>query len=118
MALMTGMAGLMLILGLGSDAFAQRDYYPYRDDPYRDGVYERRDYSRSHWRVQQAVAQAYRDILRREPDRSGLRQYTDAVVRRGWSIADVRRSLYRSDEYRHRSGRYYGYYDRRYPGHR
>ena len=50
-ALMTGMAGLMLSLGLGSDAFAQRDYYPYRDDPYRDGVYERSYYSRSHWRV-------------------------------------------------------------------
>ena len=52
------------------------------------------------------VAQAYRDILRREPDPSGLQQYTDAMVNRGWSMAQVRQSLLQSDEYAQRFGAY------------
>jgi hypothetical protein len=65
------------------------------------------------WRAEQMVRQAYRDILRREPDPSGLQEYTDAMMRRGWSYADVRRSLLNSPEYaqrfgaRSRSWRYY-----------
>lgn len=97
--ILAGITGLMLNTGLGADAFAQpvyrsRDRYVERD--YRSG---------RNWRAQQVVRQAYIDILRREPDRSGLRQYTDAIVHRGWSQADVRRSLLRSDEYRQNFGR-------------
>jgi hypothetical protein len=107
---MTGIAALMLNVGLGSDAFAQSDYR------YRDGFYQQRYQSRGYWRAEQAVAQAYRDILHREPDRRGLREYTDAIMRRGWSVADVRRSIRRSDEYRYqyRYGRGYDWQRPRY----
>jgi len=51
-------------------------------------------------RAERIVRQAYLDILNREPDRSGMRQYTDAMLNRGWSEADVRRSLRSSSEFR------------------
>lgn len=98
-AIATGVTGLLL--SASGDVFAQS--YRYRDN---DRTYTReyrgggRDY-----RAQQIVRDAYRDILRREPDRSGLRQYTDAMVRRGWSENDVRRALRQSDEYAERFGR-------------
>jgi hypothetical protein len=57
------------------------------------------------WEAQQVVRQAYLDVLRREPDPSGMRQYTNAILREGWSAADVRRSLATSDEYAERFGR-------------
>lgn len=100
-AILTGVAGLVLSAA-GGDAFAQ-GAYRYRD---RDVREYRREYRGGRdWRAQEIVRQAYRDILRREPDRSGLREYTDAIVRRGWSENDVRRSLRRSPEYAQRFGR-------------
>jgi hypothetical protein len=120
-AILTGVTGLMLTLGAGDAAFAQsqdryRDRYEdrygdqseYRDlDQYgsRDRSYSRQDRSGRAWRAEEIVRQAYRDILRREPDGSGLRQYTNAMLREGWSQADVRRSLQRSDEYAQKFGR-------------
>ena len=112
-AFLTGVTGLMLTAA-GSDAFAQD--YRYRDRDVREYRYDRYDRdSRGgrDWRARQIVSQAYRDILRREPDRSGLRQYTDAMVRRGWSENDVRRALRQSDEYRDKFGRSRGRYYRR-----
>lgn len=107
-AILTGLTGLMLSAGLGSDAFAQ----PYRY-PDRDSSYGREYRSRGYWQAQQVVREAYREILQREPDRSGLREYTDAIMRRGWSERDVRRSLLRSPEYAQRFGDN-RYRDRRY----
>jgi hypothetical protein len=117
-AIFTGVTGLMLNLGLGHAAFAQSDYRSndrYDDRQRYDDRYDDRDrYDRSdsrrgrsgrEWRAEEIVRQAYRDILRREPDRSGLRQYTNAMLRDGWSQADVRRSLQRSDEYAQKFGR-------------
>ena len=80
---MTGLTGLMLQMGLG-DAFAQPVYR------YRDGTVVRRYSSDTRWEAAQLVRQAYRDVLRREPDRSGLRQYTHAILNEGWSVMDVR----------------------------
>lgn len=97
-AVMTGLTGLMLQMGLG-DAFAQPVYR------YRDGTVVRRYSSDSRWEAAQLVRQAYLDVLRREPDRSGLRQYTNAILNEGWSLTDVRRSLANSDEYAQRFGR-------------
>ena len=64
------------------------------------------------WAVETGLAsewyelrQAYRDILRREPDASGMRQYVNAMLHEGWSEGDVRRSLANSREYRQRFGR-------------
>jgi hypothetical protein len=73
---------------------------------YREVPAPRRLYvTENRWEVRQIVRQAYREILRREPDASGLRQYTSAMLYEGWSEADVRRSLANSREYRERFGR-------------
>jgi hypothetical protein len=93
--------GLILNVGLGATA-ARAQYYPRTERP---GYYGQ---SSGWWQTQRIVRQAYLDILGREPDRSGLRQYTDAMMNRGWSEAEVRRSLRESYEYRQRAGRGYG----------
>jgi hypothetical protein len=105
-AILTGVTGLMLSAGLGTSVDAQPVYR------YRNNAMVGR-YANPQREARQMVRQAYRDVLRREPDASGLREYTDAMVNRGWSESDVRRSLQQSDEYaqrfgnsRYNSGRY------------
>ena len=89
-------SGLMLSLGLGGAVFAQHG-------PYRNWAMSRRAYGNER-QAEQMVRQAYRDVLRREPDASGLQQYTNNVLYQGWSEADVRRSLLNSTEYAERTG--------------
>jgi hypothetical protein len=96
-AILAFVAGLMLGIPLAGDASAQASYR------YREWAPEWR-YEGTYWRAQSIVRQAYRDVLLREPDAYGLRQYTDAILRRGWSELDVRRSLARSPEYARRFG--------------
>ncbi|AOS44040.1 hypothetical protein Verru16b_01101 [Lacunisphaera limnophila] len=48
------------------------------------------------------VRRAYLDVLGREVDPSGLRQFTSVVLRRGWTESDVRDELRRSAEYRNK----------------
>ena len=104
-------AGFILTAGQGV-AFAQSGgYYP---------VQSRRSVTSNQRQAERIVRQAYRDILRREPDASGLAQYTRSMMYDNWSEADVRRSLQTSDEYRQRgqiyeNSRYgsYGRYDNR-----
>lgn len=98
-AVMTGLTGLMISSGAGL-ASAQ---VIYREVPPARRYY---DASTNRWEARQVVAQAYRDILRREPDRSGLRQYVNSMLYEGWSESDVRRSLANSQEYREKFGRY------------
>lgn len=86
-------AGLILNVAFGS-AIARAQYPPSFEPR---GAYRQ---SSGAWQAERIVRQAYLDILRREPDRSGLRQYTDAMLNRGWSEEEVRRSLLESDEYR------------------
>jgi len=50
--------------------------------------------------VVRMVEAAYRDVLRREADLSGLSGYTRAVHNRGWSESRLRDELRRSDEFR------------------
>jgi hypothetical protein len=97
-AILTGVTGLMLNIGLGSAVNAQPAYR------YRNNAVQGRHAMNGQGQVRQMVRQAYRDILRREPDASGLRQYTDAILNRGWSDADLRRSLMESPEYAQRFG--------------
>jgi uncharacterized protein DUF4214 len=103
-AVLTGLTGLMLSAGMGSVASAQPVYR------YRDSVFARRYMSDEQWQAERVVRQAYRDVLRREPDPVGLRDYTNAMLRRGWSAADVRRALARSPEYAQRFGGRYPWY--------
>ena len=102
-AVLTGITGLMVNLALGSAVSAQ-PAYRYRN--YRNDA-AARGYGYGYGgqgQAQQMVRQAYRDVLRREPDPSGLREYTDALVNRGWSESDLRRSLLNSPEYAQRFG--------------
>jgi hypothetical protein len=46
------------------------------------------------------VRRAYLNVLRREPDEAGLRDYGNRVARDNWTQADVERALRDSDEYR------------------
>jgi hypothetical protein len=85
-------AGFILNAGLGGAVFAQSGYYPAAS---RSAV-------SSQWQAQRIVRQAYRDILRREPDPSGLQQYTRSMLYDNWTEADVRRSLLNSEEYAQR----------------
>jgi hypothetical protein len=102
-------AGFMLNVGLGGAVFAQSGYYPPASRGYAVS---------NQWQAERIVRQAYRDILRREPDASGLAQYTRSMLYDNWTEADVRRSLLSSQEYAQRglanNGRYgtYGAYRR------
>jgi hypothetical protein len=49
------------------------------------------------------VRRAYRDVLGREPDAESLQYYRDRIVDEGWTEAQVRRDLRRSDEYKART---------------
>ena len=106
-AVMTGLTGFMLTLGFNTAASAQT-YRVYREAP--AGRYYA---SSGRWQAQQIVRDAYRDILRREPDSGGLRQYTNAMLREGWSADQVRQSLFNSDEYAQRFGGRSRYYNQR-----
>jgi hypothetical protein len=91
-------AGFILNVGLGGAVFAQSGgYYPAASRGSADS---------NQWQAQRIVRQAYRDILGREPDASGLAQYTRSMVYDHWTEADVRRSLQSSQEYAQRGGGY------------
>jgi hypothetical protein len=46
------------------------------------------------------VKDAYEDVLGREPDKDGLRNYRSRIIDDGWSEQDVRKALRQSDEYK------------------
>jgi hypothetical protein len=73
------------------DLGARTDYRKYRND--------------TGTRPTAAVRSAYQDILGRDPDPDGLRNYRDKIIRDGWSEQDVRDDLRRSAEYATLSGR-------------
>ena len=52
-----------------------------------------------------AVRSAYQDILGRDPDPEGLRNYTAKIFHEGWTEQDVRDDLRRSAEYSSMTGR-------------
>ena len=68
-----------------ADLSARTDYRKFRND--------------SGTRPNAAIRSAYRDILGREPDADGLRNYRQRMVREGWTEQDVRESLRESAEY-------------------
>jgi len=54
----------------------------------------------SYREAQSMVRQAYQSVLRRDPDPSGMRSWTDQVMANNWSERDLERALRQSDEYR------------------
>jgi len=53
--------------------------------------------------VDRVIRRAYQDLLEREPDQDGLREYRRRMLDDGWSEAEVREALRRSPEYRQRN---------------
>lgn len=52
--------------------------------------------------AERAVRSAYRDLLGREPDERGLREYRDRLMDRGWTEDQLRDALRHSPEFRNR----------------
>jgi hypothetical protein len=52
--------------------------------------------------VDRIIRQAYEELLRREPDEAGLRDYRKAMIEQEWTETQIRDSLKHSDEYRHK----------------
>jgi hypothetical protein len=80
------------------------DFRDRRDD--RRG--DRRDDGRENRRItgdeaDRIVRRAYQDVLKRDPDEGGLRQYRSRVIDDGWTEEQVRNSLRTSPEYRERT---------------
>lgn len=48
------------------------------------------------------IRRAYQDLLNREPDQDGLRNFRRRMIDDGWTEQDVRRAIRESDEYRNR----------------
>jgi hypothetical protein len=55
---------------------------------------------RRHASADRIIQRAYRDILGRDPDPSGMETYRRNIVENGWDEQDVRQALQRSPEYR------------------
>jgi hypothetical protein len=53
--------------------------------------------------AERVVRRAYQDVLGREPDASGMREYRSHIIDEGWTEAQVRDALRRSPEYRERN---------------
>src|SRR5262249_7479807 len=51
----------------------------------------------------QIVRRAYEDVLNREPDQAGLRQYRSRIIDDGWTEQQVRDDLRKRPEYREKN---------------
>jgi hypothetical protein len=54
----------------------------------------------SYRQAQDIVRNAYRSVLRREPDSGGMRNWTEQVMANGWTQRDLENQLRNSEEYR------------------
>ena len=50
--------------------------------------------------AEQVVQRSYRSVLGRDPDPSGLRNWTEQVINNNWTQRDLENALRQSDEYR------------------
>jgi TorA maturation chaperone TorD len=73
-----------------------------RRSQFRESARTREDV-RSTAEADRIIERAYRDVLDREPDASGLRNYRRSILEDDWSEADVRQSLRGSRESRGRA---------------
>jgi uncharacterized protein DUF4214 len=80
-----------------------------RDGDVRDRRDDRRDDRRGGERritgdeADRMVRRAYQDVLHRDPDEGGLRQYRSRIIDDGWTEDQVRNSIRNSPEYRERT---------------
>ena len=76
-----------------------RDARRYPNEPYGRTVQP----NASRWTyrdAEQVVRRSYRSVLGREPDPSGLRNWTEQVINNNWTQRDLEYALRQSDEYR------------------
>jgi len=70
---------------------------PYRSNaPYGSNAQSRWNYRDA----ERVVRQSYHQVLGRDPDPSGLRQYRSLIIDKGWSEQQVREALRNSPEFR------------------
>ena len=74
-----------------------------RGDRFGDLQDDRRGRDRRGEDPDRIVRRAYQDVLGRNPDDAGLRQYRSRIIDDGWSEEQVRNSLRNSPEYRDRT---------------
>lgn len=79
----------------GSDSDRRSGQY----DERRDGDGHRRHSEHQSNDPDQIVRRAYEDVLNREPDQAGLREFRSRIIDDKWSEQDVRNALRKSDEY-------------------
>ena len=79
------------------------------EDDIRNDLRERRDYmshgdrtsrDRDGYDVDRTIRNAHRDIVGRDPDEEGLRDYRGRVTERGWTERQVRQSMRENSDYR------------------
>jgi hypothetical protein len=78
----------------------EEEYWTERD--IRDDLRTRNDY-RSYSNggdVERIIRRAYQDVLHRDPDQQGLRNYRSLMIDKGWTEQDVRNALRDSEEHR------------------
>lgn len=97
------------ILGRDPDAEGLRSYRSkivnegWTEQDVREALRRSDEYASTDLRTASAdriIRRAYQDILRREPDPSGLESYRRNIVENGWDEHDVRQALRRSTERR------------------
>ena len=101
------------IVGRTPDAAGMRSYRKYivqdgwTEQDVRQALRQRPEYRSTTRRTTSAdriITRAYQDVLKREPDPSGLNTYRRAILEDGWDAQDVRQALRRSDEGRGQRG--------------
>jgi hypothetical protein len=92
------------LLGRDPSAGELRDFHNrLQDQGWTDRMLRDHLRSEEHYRNEAAeliVRRAYREVLGREVDAGGLKQYSWAVREKGWTEGDVRDDLRKSAEYR------------------
>jgi hypothetical protein len=81
----------ILIIDEGWTEKMVRDQIRHSDEYRKDGI-------------DRIIRRAYRDLLGRDPDDQGLRNYHRLMLDRDWSEAELREQIRKGDEYRHRAG--------------
>ncbi|HUR57427.1 MAG TPA: hypothetical protein VM029_06945 [Opitutaceae bacterium] len=96
------------VLGRDADASGLAHYRSKWKDGWTQGQI-RDDLRRSHEgrdaRIRDAVTRAYRELLGREPDASGLATYERLMRERGYSDRDIRQAIMSGDEYKQRNAK-------------
>lgn len=97
------------LLGRNPDAEGIRHFHVliidegWTDGMVRDQIRRSEEYRRDG--IDRIIRRAYQDLLGRDPDDSGLRNFRKLMLERDWSEAEVRENIRKSEEFRRRQDR-------------